>query len=161
VVHPIFNRAGLGICDGDITAMTDAMKKAKALGIGIFSMKPLGGGNLGRDAASALNFVLDADDGKGNLLCDSIALGMQSIDEVDANISFFERRSFGEAKKSLEKKSRKLHIEEYCEGCGKCVERCSQNALSLTDRHAVCDSSKCLLCGYCSAVCPLFAIKVL
>lgn len=161
VVHPIFNRAGLGICDGDIEGMTAAMRKAKVKGIGIFSMKPLGGGNLCKNAAEAFDFVLDSTDGEGNPLCDAVAVGMQSEDEVDANISYFDSRSFGDNSDRLQKKKRRLHIEEYCEGCGSCVKRCGQGALKIRDGHAVCEDSKCVLCGYCSAVCPLFAIKVL
>ena len=125
-------------------------------------MKALGGGNLHASAEEALNFVLDARDEEGYPLCDSVAVGMQSIDEVDANLEFFEKRSFSpSAKNKLAQKKRSLHIEEYCEGCGKCVERCGQSALRIENGHSVCDREKCVLCGYCAGVCPLFAIKVL
>jgi len=105
--------------------------------------------------------VLDAKYDDLSPLCDSVAVGMQSQKEVDANISYFESRTFGDASMELQKKRRKLHIEEYCEGCGNCVKRCNQGALSILDGRAVLNADKCVLCGYCSAVCPLFAIKVL
>lgn len=156
VIHPIYNMYGLGIADGDADSMLDAMEKAKnEYDIGIFSMKPLGGGHLYKYASSAFDFVLDTE------CIDSIAVGMQSEDEVDANIEYFERREFSKkAEETLLSKKRELRIEEYCEGCGKCVERCRQMALSLSDGHAVCDFKKCVMCGYCSRVCPVFAIKV-
>jgi uncharacterized protein len=162
IIHPIYNKRGLGIADGSIEAMTRALCRAKALGIGIFTMKPLGGGHLYSDAGAAFDFVLDSVTETGKSLADSVAVGMQSVDEVDANIGYFKTRLFGtEAEKLLRAKKRQLHIEDYCEGCGRCAERCGQDAIMIKEGHAVCDYNRCVLCGYCSAVCPLFAIKVL
>lgn len=162
VIHPIFNKTGLGITDGSIQDMTLALRRAKALGIGIFTMKPLGGGHLFADAAAAFDFVLDSTADDNRPLADSVAVGMQSVDEVDANLNYFNTRSFGsEAQRQLRTKQRHLHIEKYCEGCGLCAERCGQRAITVKNNHAVCDHNLCVLCGYCSAVCPLFAIKVL
>ena len=160
VIHPLYNKAGLGIADGNITDMQNAMRKAKALGVGIFSMKALGGGNLISSSKEAFDFVLDSMDDEANSLCDSVAVGMQSIREVDANISYFNSRSFGKDEENLQK-NRKLLIEDYCEGCGKCVERCRQKALRIENGKSTVDKDKCLLCGYCAGVCPLFAIKVI
>ena len=156
VIHPIFNLKGLGIADGTRDDMEDAIKKAAAEDIGIFTMKSLGGGNLHADAQSAFDFVLSKD------YVHSVAVGMQSIDEVDANIAYFEGKGFSEEEKErLSEKKRKLHIESWCEGCGKCTERCHQKALKIgTHGKAEIDSSKCVLCGYCAPVCPVFAIKV-
>lgn len=162
VIHPIFNKRGLGIADGSVEDMTCALRRAKALGIGIFTMKPLGGGHLHAQAAAAFDFVLDSVTDDGQPLADSVAVGMQSVDEVDANISYFSTRSCNpDAERLLRTKKRRLFIEEDCEGCGRCVKRCGQHALTIKDGSAVCDADRCVLCGYCSAVCPLFAIKVL
>lgn len=162
IIHPLFNMTGLGIADGDINGMTLAMRRAKAMGIGIFAMKALGGGHLFADAGAAFDFVLDAVDDNGLPLADSVAVGMQSFDEVDANIAYFNKRSFSpEAEERLRTKRRRLHIENYCIGCGICAERCGQKAIAVKNGFAVCDDRICVLCGYCSAVCPLFAIKVL
>lgn len=162
VIHPLFNMTGLGIADGDIGGMTSALCRAKTMGIGIFTMKALGGGHLFTDAGTAFDFVLDSVDNNNQPLTDSVAVGMQSLDEVDANIEYFSKRSFStEAEERLRIKQRRLHIESYCTGCGKCAERCGQKAISVINGRAVCDDSICVLCGYCSAVCPLFAIKVL
>ncbi len=156
VVHPIYNMRAVGIADGDVSDMRAAMEDAKAAGIGIFAMKPLGGGHLIRDAKEALDFVLDTP------CVDAVAIGMQSEDEVDANIGYFESRAFpSAAAAALSKKRRRLIIEDYCESCGACIARCRQKALSRGDNITVCDNDKCVLCGYCVPVCPVFAIKVI
>lgn len=156
VIHPIFNVKGIGIADGSIEQMEAAVKKAANQNIGIFTMKSLAGGNLHSSAESAFNFVLSKD------YVHSVAVGMQSFEEVDANIAFFEGKGFTEKEKNaLLSKNRTLCIESWCEGCGKCVKRCQQKALSLDEHsHAKVDKTKCVLCGYCSGVCPVFAIKV-
>jgi len=151
-VHPIFNLSGLGIADGNVTDMYGAIKYAHDMGIGIFSMKPLAGGHLYNRASEAFDFVLDCP------YVDSVAVGMQSIAEVDANIKYFSDRVFDT---DLKKQKRHLHIEEYCQGCGKCADRCGQGALTVVDSRLKVDYNKCVLCGYCSAVCDIFAIKVL
>jgi len=155
VIHPIYNMTGLGIVDGNADEMYAAMTRAKSRGCGIFAMKALGGGHLCKSAANAFDFVLDSG------CVDAIAVGMQSEDEVDANIEYFEQRKFSEKSSvALSEKRRTLQIENYCQGCGLCVKRCPQNALSLADNRAVCDEERCVMCGYCSRECPLFAIKV-
>ncbi len=156
VIHPIFNVKGLGIADGTRDDMEEAIKKAADSDIGIFTMKSLGGGNLHTDAQSAFDFVLSKD------YIHSVAVGMQSIEEVDANIAYFEGGGFSESeKKRLLEKKRSLHIEPWCEGCGRCISRCHQGALKTgADGRAEADANKCVLCGYCAPVCPVFAIKV-
>ena len=156
VIHPIYNKAGIGIADGTRDAMAEAIAAVHNLGIGVFAMKSLAGGHLFSGAAEAFDFVLDSP------FIDAIAVGMQSEEEIDANISYFENRSFPDGvKEALSKKTRRLLIEDYCEGCGKCVERCGQGALRLEDGKSVVDTKRCVLCGYCSKVCPVFAIKVI
>ncbi len=156
VIHPIFNVKGIGIADGSRDEMEQAIIRASEKGIGIFGMKSLAGGNLHTDASSAFDFVLSKD------FINSVAVGMQTSSEVDANIAYFEGKGFTDTeKKALEAKNRLLHVEPWCEGCGKCVERCHQGALSMgEDGKSHCDISKCVLCGYCSGVCKAFAIKV-
>ena len=156
VIHPIFNKKGIGIADGEIGEMEKAVKRAHDLGIGTFAMKSLGGGHLYSLAKEAFDFVLSKD------CIDSVAVGMQSEEEIDANISYFENGTFpDEAKRILDSKKRTLLIEDYCEGCGSCVERCTQSALTLEEGRAKVNMDKCVLCGYCSKACPVFAIKVI
>jgi aryl-alcohol dehydrogenase-like predicted oxidoreductase len=156
VIHPIYNLSGLGIADGTKEDMLSAMKRAKKAKIGIFSMKPLGGGHLFTQAGAAFDFVLD------NGVVDAVAVGMQTTDEVEANIGYFEKRKFSDkATERLSQRKRGLHIESHCTGCGKCAERCSQKAIIIKNGQAICDKTKCVLCGYCAPVCDSFAIKVL
>lgn len=156
VVHPIYNMRSVGITDGSVDDMRAAMEDAKAAGIGIFAMKPLGGGHLFAEAADALNYVLDTP------CVDAVAVGMQSETEVDANIAFFESRQFPpEADRALRLKRRRLIIEDYCIGCHACIDRCRSHALYVEGVTTMCDHDKCRLCGYCVPVCPVFAIKVI
>lgn len=156
VVHPIYNKRSVGIADGDTADMRAAMEDAKAAGIGIFAMKALGGGHLIADAKASFDFVLDTP------CVDAVAVGMQSEEEVDANIAYFESRSFPKAAEAaLAQKHRRLIIEDYCLACGACARRCRRGALHTADGVTVCDHDKCVLCGYCVSACPVFAIKVI
>lgn len=156
VIHPLLNLAGLGIGDGTREDMQTAVWQAHTAGIGVFSMKALGGGNLFRRAEECLEYALSLP------YVHSVAVGMQGKSEVDANIDFFEGKGFSPAARDdLQSKTRRLHIESWCEGCGACVARCGQGALSLDKQMAICEGSACLLCGYCGAVCPAMAIKII
>ena len=157
VVHPLLNLTGLGICDGSRQDMQAAVQQAYDVGMGVFSMKALGGGNLFRKAELCLEYALSLP------YVHSVAVGMQSESEVHANIDFFEGKGFSRtAKMDLLGKTRRLHIESWCEGCGVCISRCGQSALSIDAKSiAVCDAGACLLCGYCGAVCPAMAIKII
>lgn len=155
VIHPIVNRTGIGIADGSLNEMLDAVKSAWECGKGVYSMKPLGGGNLLNSYDECMDFVL------GLPYVHSIAIGMQSIEEVEMNLCRFEGRKIPDKlQDSLAAKGKHLHIDYWCEGCGRCVERCGQDALSLVEGKAAVDRSKCVLCGYCGSVCPQFAIKI-
>lgn len=43
---------------------------------------------------------------------------------------------------------------EGCLGCGACVARCAQRALTLTPQGVAGDDALCILCGHCAEVCP-------
>lgn len=155
VIHPIFNVNGLGIVDGEIFDMIEAIKDSKELGKGIFAMKPLGGGNLLNNINECFDFVVD------NPLIDSIAIGMQSAAEVIDNVNRFSKVKT--PKKILDKinnTKKQLHIASWCTGCGACIKRCQQNALTLTNNKVTVNNKQCILCGYCSTVCPDFCIKI-
>lgn len=156
IIHPIFNYKGIGICDGTVNDMQRAIDKAKDNGKGIYSMKPIGGGNLIGEVEKCFSFVLKNDS------IDSIAVGMQSENEVIANVSMFEGISVPqEVQHNLRTTKRRLHIDSWCEGCGNCIKRCEINALKLENGKCLVDESICRLCGYCSTVCPQFCIKII
>lgn len=155
VIHPLVNRTGLGIGDGSLEQMLEAVQHASACGKGIYSMKSLGGGNLLNSLRESLDFVLNLP------YIQSVAVGMQSPEEVIMNVCLFEgKEPPQEIVKALKSRSRHLHIDYWCEGCGRCVERCKQKALRVQDGKAVVDPDRCVLCGYCSSVCGQFAIKI-
>lgn len=156
VIHPITNIRGIGICDGSLPEMIEAIRKAHEAGKGIYGMKAFGGGNLLSNFEESLRFVL------GIPWLNSIAVGMQSVEEVRMNVALFENiEAVGQYREVLSAGSRKaLHVDFWCEGCGKCVDRCKQNALSIREGKLHIERGKCVLCGYCSASCPAFALKV-
>ena len=152
VIHPLINRAGIGIQDGTREDMESAIRAARDYNIGIFAMKPLGGGHLISDSEAALRYALD------NPLLDSIALGMQTVQEIDANVAAFE----GDFSllEGLKNRPRRIMVHDWCEGCGRCAERCRQKAIAVVDGKAKVDPEKCVFCGYCARACPQFCIKV-
>ncbi|ABB13778.1 MULTISPECIES: aldo/keto reductase [Carboxydothermus] len=157
VIHPLINYRGIGIADGTAEEMLAAISEAYLMGKGLYGMKPLGGGHLGSDFKKAFDFVL------GIKELSAIAVGMKSEIEVIANINYFQKSEIdGKIEESLKKTARKLHIESWCQGCGRCVKVCSQKALTLGPKGKVrVNQEKCLFCGYCGAHCPHFAIKVI
>ncbi|MDY0234559.1 MAG: aldo/keto reductase [Gudongella sp.] len=155
IIHPIVNKNGIGILDGTLQEMLDALEKLHNMGKGIYAMKPLGGGHLITKAEESLRFVLEKP------YLDSIAIGMQSKDEIDANIEMLENGYIDNiTSEKLRKKDRRLIVHDYCTACGSCVERCQHGGISIVDGRAT-PNENCVLCGYCATVCPEFCIKVI
>lgn len=156
VLHPIYNKAGLGIVDGTTEEMKNAIADAYKKGKGIYSMKPLGGGNLMDSAEDCIKFVLN------DKHIHSVAIGMQNTDEIDFNVAVIEGyEPSNELKSRLGNRKRKLLIDFWCEGCGACADACGQKAIRIIDGKAFVDMDKCVLCGYCSRYCKQFCIKVI
>ncbi len=154
VIHPILNKAGLGIVDGDRSRMEAALQEAYQAQKGIYTMKPLGGGNLFAHAQESLSYAFSFP------YKHSVCIGMQSCAEVDANIEFLETGSFSqESRMRLQAKKRRLHIDDWCVGCGACAQRCVNKGIDVVNGKAVAND-RCVLCGYCSRVCQQWAIKV-
>ena len=155
VVFPLINMTGVGIADGTRDEMAAAVGRAHSGGIGIYAMKPLGGGHLLRDPQQAFDYL------RGLGTIDTVCVGVQSENEIDVDIRLMEGLEPDEAALAATKREpRHLMIHDYCVGCGKCVKRCGQGALSVVDGKCVCDQSKCVRCGYCAPVCEDFCIKV-
>lgn len=156
VIHPLINRTGVGIPDGTRDDMAAAIQRAHAAGIGVFAMKPLGGGHLLKSPAEAFDYL----NGLGCI--DAVCCGMQSQDEIDVNLRLMEGLAPDPAAAlRTQREPRRLIIHDWCRACGKCVERCRQGALSIQDGLCVCDQTKCVRCGYCAPVCEEFCIKVI
>lgn len=157
VLFPLINKRGFGIADGCADEMLDTIRTAHGLGRGIIAMKPLGGGHLISEREEALDYILGLDD-----CIDTIAIGMQSLNEVDYNcLRFGGEMPSDELKNRLSSTKRRLLVQEWCEGCGVCVSACHNHALSIVDGRATVDPDKCALCSYCARVCPQFTIKVI
>lgn len=155
IVHPLVNISGIGIGDGSIDEMLTAVKAAWECGKGVYSMKALGGGNLLHSYDQCMDFVL------GLPYLHSIAIGMQSVEEVEMNICRFEDGCIPDRlRESIAAREKHLHIDYWCESCGKCIERCGQRALNIVDGKVAVNRDRCVLCGYCGSVCPQFAIKI-
>jgi aryl-alcohol dehydrogenase-like predicted oxidoreductase len=157
ILHPIINYKGIGIVDGTLEAMVATLKTLKHdYNKGIYGMKPLGGGNLLNTIDQAFAYINGLD------FLDAIAIGMQSIEELDYNIKVINHEPIADAlKNKLSLNNRQLLIADWCTGCGKCIKTCQQQALRLENHRAVVDQHKCTLCGYCAAVCKDFCIKII
>jgi 2-oxoglutarate ferredoxin oxidoreductase subunit delta len=59
-------------------------------------------------------------------------------------------------------------IKDQCKGCGYCISFCPKKVLEESDEinargvhpPKVVDESKCIVCSFCTAVCPDFAIFI-
>lgn len=153
ILHPMINYKGLGILDGTREDMLEQIRIAQARGKGVYGMKILGGGHLIPEIEEAFGFAR-------SIGLDSVALGMQSKEEVDCNISLLRGDSYpSKLKAKLRSQPRKLKVADYCIGCGKCVDMCRHQGIELVNGQAR-PTSRCILCGYCANYCPDFCIKV-
>jgi len=155
VIHPITNIGGLGIQDGSIDEMVEALNAFRANGGGVYGMKPFGGGNFLKQKEACYAFVFGAP------FLDSVAFGMQSKDEIDQNVNrLLGIETAPEVAERLLKQTKRLEVSEWCIKCGACVKRCDHHALTMTENGLHIDREKCVMCGYCATVCPEFCLKV-
>lgn len=155
VVFPILNIEGLGILDGTVQDMIDAIGEAARAEKGIYLMKALGGGNLLDRYHEAMTFARSVPG------VASIAVGMLSEEEVDYNVRYFNGENPAKLPDLKINKKRLEILKYHCIGDGACVQACPNNAISIVDNKADVDLTKCLLCGYCTRICHRFAIRVI
>lgn len=156
VIHPLINMVGTGILGGTVKDMASAIKDASRNGKGVYAMKALAGGSLLDRMDEAFKFVM------GLPGIDAVVVGMVSEAEVDMNCRIFQGEAIPDKEREATFTKKRLKIvEAYCKGCGRCVDACPNNALSMVGEKSSVDESKCLLCGYCTPACPEFAIRVI
>jgi len=156
VIFPLINSTGVGIPDGTRDDMAAAIQRAHLGDIGIYAMKPLGGGHLIADPKAAFDYL------RGLGTIDTICVGVCSEAEIDVNLGLITgEEPPAQAWAQTRREPRHLMIHDYCRGCGKCVARCRQGALRIENGKCVCDHAKCVRCGYCAPVCEEFCIKVI
>lgn len=159
VIHPIFNIAGVGIADGNVEEMINAILRFRQTEGGVYTMKALGGGHLKDKSPEAFDFVIKKlynDD-----LMDSVAVGMQSEAEIEVNMDLFSGNIPNpQVQNKINTQRRRLHVDFWCVGCGNCERKCNFNAIKVVGSKAVVDPSKCVTCGYCGSVCPEFCLKI-
>ncbi|MBC7343480.1 MAG: aldo/keto reductase [Clostridia bacterium] len=156
VIHPLVNKLGIGIIGGSLEAMKMAIDLAHQNGKGIYAMKALAGGHLLGEARDALHFVFSIPS------IDSVAVGMQSTDELEFNLACVEGREVPiQIQERLNRQARRIYIEPWCTGCGACVARCHYSALQIRGGKAQVEPQRCILCSYCAGVCRDFCIKIL
>lgn len=158
VIQPIINYGGIGIKDGTVAEMVEALRCAYDRGLGIYGMKVLGGGHLSGSVAEAFSFALNLD------CMHAMAVGMACRDELTVNLCYMQGlQPPAQALTRLAARKRLLRVEDWCSGCGRCVEKCPQGALTLQgdmEKRAIVKMEQCILCGYCGAACPEMCIKV-
>lgn len=155
VIFAILNVEGIGIPDGSRADMENALIQATRNGKGVYLMKVLGGGHLYRDAYRALTYARDFP-GKH-----SVCVGIKDTDELQFAARVLCGEDVPESCRVVQGGARKVIVEDWCEGCGRCVQVCGFSAMEIRDGTARVDREKCMLCGYCARVCPHFCIKVL
>ena len=155
VLHPLLNLTGVGIADGTREDMERACSAAYEKGVGVYTMKPLGGGHLIERREEALGYAFSRP------FASSVAIGMQTLAEVEYACAFASGEPVDEFLPKLSAQKRALFIDPWCPGCGKCVPACKSGALRVSDGKASVDHNKCVRCGYCVVRCPDFHIRVL
>ncbi len=155
VIHPMVNLKGIGIKDGTLEEMLEVLELAGEKGVGIYAMKPLGGGHLIKNFEEALNFVISLD------YLDSVAVGIQSLEELAVNEAVFKGEKIGkDLKEKVRNRTRKLIIGDWCSGCGECARYCPQGALLVSGGKVTLQEEECTFCGYCGAYCKDMCLKI-
>ncbi len=132
--------------------MEAALSKCHKAGLGVFTMKALGGGNLIAGYREALDYVFSKP------YVDSVMLGMSTKQEVDALIDYIEGDLLEDYSPDVSGKVLKVNHDD-CVGCGECQKACASEAIHYAENGlSEIDQDKCIDCGYCAYACPVRAI---
>jgi predicted aldo/keto reductase-like oxidoreductase len=156
IIFSLINRTGLGIIDGGVPEMVQAIQQVKVSGQGLYAMKALGGGTMLQEIRSNIDYV------RKTVEIPVVAVGMIRRVELEMNLAIFEDRPVsGEIEAEAGKYRKSAKVTFLCKGCGQCARLCHNDAITIVNGKAVIEAGKCLLCGYCSRECPQFAIRVI
>lgn len=158
VVFPIVNKKGIGILQGTVGEMIEAIKLCNQKGKGVMLMKVLGGGIMINEFNESLKFARSIEG------YHSIAIGMVSKEEVDFNVDYFNGLFDEKRTPSLSGYSKRYSVVDVlCKGCRSCVAVCPGMAMEFDEerKKAYIVQEKCLTCGYCTSACREFAIRVI
>lgn len=61
---------------------------------------------------------------------------------------------------SQKKQLQLIHFNSKCINCGRCENKCNEDAISIVDNKFYLDKSKCTLCGQCTDVCVQAALEL-
>jgi len=152
---------------GSRTNSTDHIKTAKAHGFGFAPIDILDG-ELGKDEIEIKiedGVIDEAKVGAGIKKYDSMIV----LTHFKGHIASGYGGAFKNIGMGLASRSGKLHmhanthpniIPDKCIACGKCVNNCNYNAISIVDGKAKINPSICIGCAMCIAVCPSGAVQV-
>lgn len=156
VLFPLVNIESLGIRHGNGFGtkedMAAAIAKNSCSGKGIFTMKAFGGGNLVSNYRQCLDYATNLQG------VTSVMMGFGTQHEVDCAIEYANGTLSDNYTPDISHKKIRIDAGD-CEGCGNCIKRCPNHAISMSSSGiAWVNDSICLTCGYCAPVCPTRAI---
>jgi len=155
VLFVLLNHGGIGIYNGTLEDMLQAVKLAGRFKKGVYAMKVLAGGNYYQDPEASFSWARAVPG------IHSVAVGVVAREELLYNLSIFGLQGLAFDRGSLSKSKRLQIFPQICQGCGACIETCPNEALTIIDQKAVVDNTRCLVCGYCGPNCPVLAIRVI
>ena len=137
---------------GARSEMEEALQACHDKGLGVFTMKALGGGNLAADYVEALDYAFSRP------FTDCVMLGMSSKHEIDDLLEYLDGKLEADFTPDISSKVLKVNHDD-CVGCGSCMKACASGAVFFAeDGLAEIDLKKCIDCGYCAYACPVRAI---
>lgn len=153
IVQAPFNEFGVGILDGDVSAMERTLEFAKARGKTICVFKAFGSGALFRRWKEALQFILKHE------WIDCICVGATTPAEVKAIVAFLKQRE--DASSMMKGLKQRIAVADWCIGCGACTQACPTGALVLCEENLQVDENACTYCGACISACLENAIFII
>jgi len=158
VIHPIFNQVGHGLIHGTLEQQIENIKNLYNAGVGLFVMKPLGGGRLYKDFYDSLSWIRDFP------YKHAVAIGVKNKQELIVDIAIFEKTYSPEMAHDLHLEGKKLfYNRSLCCLCMQCTKACQFNALEYCaeeDKIQI-HYESCVTCGYCVAHCTSLALRIL